>query len=121
MQVVDVHKKSLNEQGYTSLEAWLVADNKHVYVGRQNAWVAGAKRSKWANPFSVKKYGLIESLRLYRIHVANGELLTNIKELEGMKLGCWCVNDDCLSLSTDVVQCHAQVLVLLLRETSSQS
>ena len=119
MKVVDVHKKNLQALGYTSLVEWLTADTSHVYIGRLNVWV-GVHRSKWSNPFSVKKYGLEESLQLYRKHVEEGDLIHSLGELEGCSLGCWCTNDDASGemsedLSNKELQCHGQVLIVLYR------
>jgi len=114
MEVVDVHKKSLCARGYSSLEDWL-ADESHLYIGRQNRWVPGARRSKWANPFNAKKHGVENILRLYREHVLESKLIGDIHELEGMKLGCWCLDDPAPTEGDELV-CHGQILARLLDE-----
>lgn len=111
MQVVDVHKKSLKDQGHASLEAWLASDTDHIYIGRRMFNVKGAERSKWANPFCVKKHGLDECIRLYREHLRDSGLVRDLHELEGKTLGCWCVNDDCKTLKEGDIRCHGQLLV----------
>ncbi len=68
-------------------------------------YVKGAKASKWCNPFSVKKYGLEECLRLYKEHLINN-LTTNKLNLaeicdDDVELGCWC---------EDLDKCHLTIL-----------
>lgn len=124
LDLVDVHKENLKSLGYGSLHHWLSASNTHCYIGRQNPWVDGAYRSKWANPFSVKKHGLKESLRLYKHHVENGPLIDQIQELKGRVLGCWCINDSISSnpsilADEDSFKCHGHVLLYLLAKDSA--
>ena len=55
--VVDVHKAELVKRGYRDFADWAARPN-HIYVGRNMSfYVPGAHGSKWANPFTVKKYG----------------------------------------------------------------
>lgn len=80
-----------------------------VYIGRQcNMGGWRLSKSKWANPFSAKKYGLDECLRLYKEHIfGNKELFNSLPELNGGKsLGCWCKPN----------ACHGDVLLELLNE-----
>ncbi len=78
-----------------------------LYIGRSmymGGWQLPA--SKWGNPFPVKKYGLEESLRLYREHIlGTPQLLQSLHELEGHKLGCWCKPSPC----------HGDILVELFK------
>lgn len=95
MSVINVHTKDLRKAGYESLVKWLENPN-HVYIGRNNHYVPGAKQSIWANPFSVNKYGRDECLRLYKEHVTtNPELMRKLPELKGKILGCWCHPEPC--------------------------
>ena len=80
--------KDLRSAGYASLEKWLTNPN-HVYIGRSNVYVPGAKQSIWANPFSVNKYGRDECLRLYK------EYIMSNPDLLGKVLGCWCHPEPC--------------------------
>ena len=79
-----------------------------LYIGR--AWSMGGwrlKKSKWANPFSLKKHGL-DSLEMYRQHVlARPDLVAALPELGGHVLGCWCKGRHA---------CHGDVLVELYAE-----
>jgi len=69
--------------------------------------------SKWANPFGRGP----DSLQRYEQRVRNGPLWDALPELEGKRLGCWCVNTD----STEPpLHCHGQVLMRLLRERKAQ-
>jgi Domain of unknown function (DUF4326) len=103
---VNVHRHDLMEKGYGSLSQWLAASSDHVYVGRQNCWVDGAKASKWKNPFSAKKLGIQEALTRYEDHLVRSGLVADIEELRGKTLGCWC----------DPSPCHGHVLVKYLDE-----
>ena len=60
-----------------------------VYVGRR---APGLKQSPYANPYSVKQYGLDEALRLYRLYLDDHpELVERARrELRGHDLACWC-------------------------------
>ena len=108
MEVVNVRKKNLNKLGYRDLQHWL-EDPNHVYIGRNMAfYVKGAVQSKWANPFSVKKWGREGALEEYRKHIlGKEELLNDLIELDGMVLGCW------VDASAG---CHGDVLVELVKE-----
>jgi hypothetical protein len=88
------------------LEHWLEDDN-HIYIGRSMGWVKGAKKSIWANKFSVKDYGRKEALRLYKEDIVKDKkLMMKLPELRGKVLGCWCRPD----------KCHGDVLIELLDE-----
>ena len=91
---------------YNNLEKWL-EDPNHVYIGRNMSfYVPGAKKSKWANPFSVKKYGREGCLSQYRDYILESPLLYKLVELEDKELGCWCTPESC----------HGDVLVELFKE-----
>ncbi|MBL4898475.1 MAG: DUF4326 domain-containing protein [Colwellia sp.] len=95
--------ESQNRQN-TLLE-WLENPN-NIYIGRNIHYVKGAIGSKWKNPFSVKKHGRDECVRLYEEYIhcklESGEL--DISELIGKNLGCWCAPE----------QCHGHVLKIIV-------
>lgn len=64
-------------------------------IGRNmNFYVKGAIASKWKNLYSVKKYSINDSLKLYEEYLLNNkDLLNDIKELKDKTLGCWCKNN----------------------------
>lgn len=68
-----------------------------VYIGRP---------SKWGNPFTIGKDGtrkeVIEKYKNWLLE--NDELLSDIIELDGKVLGCWCKPN----------ACHGDVLVEIL-------
>ena len=68
-----------------------------VYIGRP---------SKWGNPFKIGEDGTrIEVIKKYRKWIiSNKELLNQIDELKGKRLGCWCKPKPC----------HGDVLVEVL-------
>ena len=107
--VINVKKIHLQKSGYKDLEDWLKCPN-HVYIGREMSfYVKGAKGSKWANPYPVKKYGF-KCLDLYRELILNNkELLDQINELQGKVLGCWCIEPD-------NNKCHGTILKEILEE-----
>lgn len=78
-----------------------------IYIGRYNPRFG---RSKWGNPF--KEGNRDQVIRQYRDYLLKSpELLNQIGELRGKRLGCWC-----LPLS-----CHGQVLLELLKTMEGES
>ena len=65
-----------------------------VYIGRP---------SKWGNPFEIGKDGTrAEVIRKFAVYLShNKELLKDLHELKGKRLGCWCYPE----------MCHGDVLV----------
>ena len=107
--VISVKKENLNKLGYRDLENWLENPN-HLYIGRDMSfYVKGANKSKWCNPYNVKKFGLEKCLELYTEYVKESGLIDQIGELEGKVLGCWCRVDD-----RPETVCHGDILVKLL-------
>ena len=104
MQVVNISKKELNKIGYKNLEEWLKNKN-NIYIGRNMSfYVKGAEGSKWANPFSVKKYGRDKCIRLYERYIlGNEKLYKDLDELKDKNLGCWCYP----------LECHGDILIKL--------
>lgn len=101
-KVINVSVKYLRP-AYKDIHEWLTKPH-HVYIGRNVVYV-GICASKWANPYSVKKYGLDECLRLYEQHVRDN-LYDELDELNHKTLGCWCKPN----------KCHGDVLKKLLKE-----
>ena len=67
------------------------------------------RRSKWGNPFKIGP-GLSreEAVKLYRPYIlSRPDLLADLPELRGKRLGCWCAN----------LPCHGDVLLELLEAT----
>lgn len=91
-----------------------------VYVGRrqtQGGW--NLTDSIFHNPYAVKKYGLEESLRLYRLHL-NGLLKSNpnywvgaLLFLHGKVLGCWCKPNACHG---DILKEYADHITLIYKQ-----
>lgn len=105
METINIRKANLKKIGYRDLEHWLENPN-HIYIGRNMVfYVPGSVKSKWANPFNVKKYGRDKCLELYREHILNSDLKNQLPELKGKVLGCWCCPDPC----------HGDILVELLK------
>ncbi len=105
-RVVNVRVNNLRRMGYRDFKDW-GSHKDHIYIGRDmNFYVEGAIKSKWHNPYPVKKdkkyktstkrYTLDESLRLYREHIeTNPELINDLHDLVGKTLGCWCKPNRC--------------------------
>ncbi len=105
MQVVNVKKNNLNKLNYKDFIEWS-ANTNHLYIGRDMSYyVPGTYKSKWHNPFPVKNYGLDECLILYEEHIRDN-LYSDLPELEGKILGCWCHPN----------KCHGDILIKLLKE-----
>jgi hypothetical protein len=104
--IVNVKKEKLQKRGIKDFEEWKSKQNT-VYIGRNmDFYVKGAKGSKWANPFSVKKYGRNECLKKYKEYIlSNTELLNSLNELKGKELGCWCHPE----------QCHGDILIEIIK------
>jgi len=75
------------------------------------------EKSKWANPFSVKEYGLEKCLQMYEQYLrCCSDLLTELPTLRGKRLGCRCV-DKPTKLDDNVhIVCHGQILMKVLNE-----
>lgn len=69
-----------------------------IYIGRScNMGGWSLSESKWHNPYSVKEYGRQEALNRYRkyIEMNTNNLLDDLHELAGKRLGCWCKPKPC--------------------------
>lgn len=101
---------------HINLRKWL-ADPSHLYVGRRGRIFIGGEifhypGSKWANPFTLKEYSLEEALDLYREHLDSTGLVSQVSELRGLTLGCFCVPS-----SGGKARCHAEILAELANDT----
>lgn len=108
--LINCKKANLKLLGCTDLEDWLNKSSNHIYIGRDMSfYVKGAKKSKWFNPFNVKKYGREKCLELYRDYIlCTDELLNSLDELKGKTLGCWCYPE----------KCHGNILIELIHESA---
>ena len=79
-----------------------------VYIGRP---------SKWGNPFFIGTDGsraeVIEKFREYLME--HPELLADIEELRGKRLGCYCVEKP-ISVVRQNKRCHGEVLLEVLSD-----
>lgn len=87
--VIDLHGRR-NHPAYDP-----ALNPKVIYIGRRQWW--GADRILEAhplhNPYSVKRYGLHESLVKYaNWFTGNTERVAIAKSLRGLTLGCWCLD-----------------------------
>lgn len=59
-----------------------------IYIGRG---------SKWGNPFKIGRDGdRLEVIAKYRKYILNrSDLLADLHELKGKRLGCWCCPKPC--------------------------
>lgn len=107
LNVISVRKKELQKRGYKDFKDWN-QNPKHLYIGRNmSCYVPGTSKSKWANPFKSKKYGLERCLQMYEEHVLNSSLANDLYELKDFEeIGCWCAPK----------QCHGDVLKKLCSE-----
>jgi hypothetical protein len=110
--VANVKKSELKRRGIADALEWSHRLGA-LYIGRAMPYVPGADRtSRWANPFSVERYGRARCLELFEAHVrANrGGLWDALEDLEGKELGCWCHPEPC----------HGDVLLRLLEEKKAR-
>ena len=112
MSVVNVRQKYLlnpakGQKSYPDIKEWL-ADDNNLYIGRGMGKPV-VKGSKWSNPFANARTSVNESLVLYKKHVLESSLNSQIEEIRGKNLGCWCVTDTC-------EDCHGNVLLEILRD-----
>ena len=106
MHVVNIKKKELNKRGIENFQEWKALPNT-IYIGRNMSfYVNGATKSKWQNPYSVKKYGREQCLVMYKNYIKSGELYNSLDELANKELGCWCKPE----------KCHGDILMELLKE-----
>lgn len=105
--VVNIRKGNLVKQGYKDFEDWSSKSN-NLYIGRNMTfYVKGTNKSKWPNPYSVKKYGRDKCSEMYRKYILESkDLLNSLEELRSKNLGCWCCPD----------KCHGDILIELLEK-----
>ena len=70
-----------------------------IYIGRA---APGLKRSRYCNPFPVKKLGVELSRSKFR---ANSLVVLNLEPLRGFDLACWC--------PLDAPWCHGDDLLIV--------
>ena len=92
----------------------IIIQDCDLYIGRRCTQAGyNLQESKWANPFPVLKYGIDQSLLLYREYIIKrideNPVLYNLSELQCKTLGCWCGTGR-------NVQCHGNVLIDIMKE-----
>lgn len=120
-QGVCVKAKSLRPM-YANLEEWLengenelVTRGGRIFIGSgDDKRVFHYPGSDWANPFSVRDYGLEECLKKYREHLdrilADDNTRRKFLDLKSKKrLGCFC---------KDGAPCHRDIILARLSEIS---
>lgn len=119
---------------YTDFKDWLTCPT-NVYTGRHGrifvkeegeSKIFHYKKSKWENPYTLKKYSLKESLSMYIDHlfkkVGKKRLIYDIYELDEkidgkeLTLGCFCNPQQ----KNGIPMCHAQILHDLLTKCREQ-
>lgn len=89
-------------------------DNTRTVHWRKEPYDIDIRRpAKWGNPFRIGEDGtrseVIEKFRKWVI--SQPELMNDLEELRGMRLGCWC----------SPKPCHGDVLIELLKEKDASS
>ncbi len=100
MEVVNISKKNGKRPEYD------------IYIGR--AIYRGTEfteDSKWANPIPYKRIGIDMCLNFFEQY-ARKVLWDDLEELDGKRLGCFCIT----TKEIEPLTCHGQVLMKLLRE-----
>lgn len=85
-------------------------DQYDVYIGRACYEFSD---SKWANPFKIDFYNDREAvLQKYEEYLRNNEeLMSQIMELDGKILGCWCFPK----------KCHGDIIIKIINEIKHQN
>ena len=107
---------------YKDLREWM-QDPNNVYIARKGivflSDITSGKKirfppqdSLFANPFTVKQYGLERAISLYREHlqkqIKEGKITaSDLENLKGKNLGCWCDPGN---------PCHGHVLLEILKK-----
>ncbi len=81
--------------------------HKDLYIGRGESFPPYTVKSKWHNPFKVKRVGLTAALKRYRAHIEKSPLLHQLRELSGRTLLCTCPGGQ---------PCHGDVLIRLYQK-----
>ena len=86
-----------------------------TYIGR-NCYMGGWKlqQSKWHNPYTVKKYGNAKNaIKLFKEYILQKpKLLSDLSELYGKTLGCWCGNNCCHgNILVELIHSHVPVFL----------
>lgn len=89
-----------------------------IYIGRAvNRCGWNLPCSKWHNPFRIESYDSIDTVIMLYEHYLKSpqqkELLSQLSELKGKVLGCWCKK-------TGNEPCHGDILLKLLSESESK-
>jgi hypothetical protein len=84
-----------------------------VHLNKEKCDIYIGRPSKWGNPFEIGIDGnRKEVIEKYRTYIqTNKELLSQLDELDGKILGCWCKPS----------ACHGDVLVELLTRKKNES
>lgn len=117
-RVTNVKVVHIRKLGFDNLEKWC-SDSNNVYIGRGGVVFINKIRypksnSKWANPYTVKKYGRSGALREYYDNLYKSGLVKDIEELRGKTLGCWCVEHPYTATPGIPIVCHGQILTNIL-------
>lgn len=77
-----------------------------LYIGRGNKWI-GLAESKWHNPFPMKnesaRVKVLTDFLQYMINPYQEDLISDLCELDGKVLGCYC----------SPKKCHGDILLRL--------
>lgn len=110
---------------YKCLKDWM-DDPNNAYIGRAGVVFIDKKRfpvdqSTWANPFKIGRDGNRDQvISKYKEYIEKRienepELKKELMDLEGKRLGCWCVSPESSECENKLV-CHGQILVQLCRD-----
>ena len=87
-----------------------------VYIGRR-ATRAGLPQSKWHNPYVIGRDGTLEQVlqKFEKFYLNNFDLRSQISELSGKRIACWCCGKNEVLTAADPIKCHGQILLKDLR------
>jgi hypothetical protein len=114
-QVINVSVKNIRPQ-YNNLSEWIANKDENVYIGRKGiVFINGSRYPKydsvWSNPYKITSDQSREKvLELYSTYIEEkikkDNLMQELLNLQGKKLGCWC-KPEC---------CHGDILVDLIKK-----
>jgi hypothetical protein len=115
-QVIKVSVENIRPE-YNNLYEWMKNKDENIYIGRKGVVFINGTRfplndSPWANPYKITKDQSREQVLLMYLEYiekkleSNNNLINDLLNLKGKKLGCWC----------KPLSCHGDILIKLIEK-----
>ena len=87
-----------------------------LYIGRVSKR-ARLPQSKWHNPYVIGRDGTLEQVlkKFEQFYLSNLKLRSQISELSGRRIACWCCAKNEVLTADNPIKCHGQILLKDLR------